>query len=57
MNLLTRIRTKLKQRKYKKFIKYYRNNPDRFCEEFLGIKLFEYQRKILRGYNKKGATK
>lgn len=42
------IKNKFRNRKMKKFIKYYRSRPDKFCEEFLGIKLFEYQKEILR---------
>jgi len=39
-----------KKRKYKKFITYYRNNPDKFCEDYLGIKLFDYQKEIIKNY-------
>ncbi len=46
--LLQRIKNKRKHRKYKKFIQYYKSNPDKFCEDFLGIKLFEYQKKMLK---------
>lgn len=51
------IKSKLYRRKMKRFIKYYRSRPDKFCEEFLEIKLYSYQKKILRdvmkgdGYN------
>lgn len=53
MTLFTWIKTKLKHRKYKKFIKYYKSNPDEFCEQFLDIELFGYQRKTLREMNRR----
>lgn len=46
--LIQWIKNKFHNRKMKKFIKYYRSRPDRFCEEFLGIKLFKYQKEMLR---------
>lgn len=42
------IKSKFRNHKMKKFIKYYCSRPDEFCEEFLGIKLFEYQKEILK---------
>lgn len=46
------IKNKFRNRKMKKFFKYYRSRPDKFCEEFLGIKLLEYQKELLRGMMK-----
>lgn len=34
---------------------YYRRNPDAFVEEYLGVKLFGYQRFVLRLFGKKWA--
>jgi len=42
-----------KKKKYAKWIEYWRRNPDIFCEEFLGMKLFDYQKKILKDMEKK----
>lgn len=33
---------------YKNSIKKYKDDPVLFCEEFLGIKLFEYQKQYLK---------
>lgn len=38
----------------KMFIKFYRENPAEFCEEFLGIKLLGYQKKVLKRYMEEG---
>lgn len=42
------IKNKFRNRKMKKFIKYYHSRPGKFCEEFLGIKLFDYQKEMLK---------
>jgi hypothetical protein len=52
MNLIYRIKWWLKCKKYKKHIKYWRENPDVFCEKYLGIKLYDFQKKLLREMNK-----
>ena len=48
LNPLYWIRRRRKAKKYAKAIRYYRDNPDKFCEEMLDIKLFNYQKEILR---------
>jgi hypothetical protein len=36
-----------KQRKRVRLMNKYREHPDTFCEEMFGVKLFDYQKKIL----------
>jgi hypothetical protein len=36
-----------KQRKRIRLIQKYREHPDIFCEEMLGIKLYDYQKQLL----------
>lgn len=36
-----------KQRKRIRLIQKYREHPDKFCEEMLGIKLYDYQKQLL----------
>lgn len=35
------------------FIKYWRKYPDKFVDEFFGVKLFTYQKLLLKILNKK----
>jgi len=42
-----------KQRKQLRLIQKYREHPDIFYEEMLGMKLFDYQKKMLKEYCKK----
>lgn len=37
--------------KYKKAIKEYREHPDKYIEEILGVRLYPYQKTILRYFN------
>lgn len=39
-------------KKYAKMIKYFRANPDVFCEEMLGIQLLGYQKTMLKNMKK-----
>lgn len=49
LSIIRKIHWKLfKRKKYAKKIKYWRDNPDKFCEEYLNIKLFNYQKEILK---------
>ena len=43
----------LKIKKYVKCIRCWRENPDVFCKEYLGIELFEYQKRILKKNSKR----
>jgi len=51
-----RRRERKKYAKYAEAINYYRNNPYKFAEEMLGIKLFWYQKLMLK-MSMKGVTK
>ena len=42
------IRSKRGQEQLQNIKNYYKHNPDKFAEEMLGIKLFPYQRIILK---------
>jgi len=50
MIIIKWIKNKIKRYKYKKFITYYRENPDKFCEDYLGMKLYNYQKKMIKDY-------
>lgn len=39
-----------KNRRFIRDINRFRNNPDLFCEEILGIKLFEFQKLLLKSF-------
>lgn len=39
-----------RNRRVIKDINGFRNNPDLFCEEILGIKLFEFQKLLLKSF-------
>lgn len=42
------IKDNLNNKKWKKFISYYRKYPDKFCIDVLNLKLYMFQRLILR---------
>ena len=46
-----------RRKKIVPYIKEYRDNPVGFCEDFLGINLFEYQKTMLKGMAKYKANK
>lgn len=48
MNLINYIKNYFKRKKYKKKIQYWRENPDLFCEEYFGMKLYDWQKKLVR---------
>ena len=39
-----------KNRRFIRDINKFRGNPDLFCEEILGIKLFEFQKLLLKSF-------
>lgn len=39
-----------KNRRFIRGINKFRDNPDLFCEEILGIKLFEFQKLLLKSF-------
>lgn len=40
-----------KKKKYTEVIRYYREHPDKFCEEYLGMELYDYQKETLIKFN------
>lgn len=50
------IRNVLRKRMFKiryiKFLKYYRENPIEFCEQYLGLEFLDYQKKYIKGLMK-----
>ena len=45
--MIAKVKQFIKKRRYKKFVKHYKNNLAKFCEDYLGIKLYNYQKKML----------
>lgn len=45
--MIARIKQFIKKRRYKKFIIHYKNDPAKFLEDYLGIELYDYQKKLL----------
>ena len=47
-NTLVKLKMKVKQAIYNEAVDYYRQRPDEYCEDIIGIKLNVYQKIMLR---------